>query len=248
MSEETVARFERGNGAMVYTRSGADTGLGFVLVHGIGMGHRVFRDLAEKLGRAGTVYAVDLPGFGDSPEPERALDMPASGDFLAAFVSSLPIEDPVLVGHSMGTQVVTEAAVRHPEISVRVVLISPTVNEAERSARMQAWRMVQDLAVESPKVLAIGFVQYLKAGPRWFAAKLTQMLDHRIEDVLPRLRADTLVIRGEEDYVCPRDWCLRVTELIPHATFREVPGHGHEVMIRSPDPVAGLIIAHATRD
>lgn len=232
---------------MVYTRSGTATGLTFVLVHGIGMGHRVFRDLAEELGRTGTVYAVDLPGFGDSPEPGSALDMPASGDFLAAFVASLPETDPVLVGHSMGTQVVAEALVRHPDLAHRAVLIAPTVNAAERTAARQAWRMVQDLAGESPKVLLLGTVQYVKAGPRWFIRKLRQMLDHRVEDILPELQADTLVLRGEVDRVCPREWVRRVAELIPVARMEEIDGRGHEAMIRSPQPVAGLIIEHARR-
>lgn len=246
MDGELVATFEQNGRTMVYTRSGTDTGTAFVLVHGIGMGHRVFRDLADELGRSGPVYAVDLPGFGDSPEPGSALDMPASGDFLAAFVASLPVRDPVLVGHSMGTQIVVETLVRHPELASRAVLIAPTVNPAERTARQQALRMLQDMADESPKVLALGTVQYVKAGPRWFLRKLRQMLDHHVEDVLPLLRARTLVLRGEDDLVCPRDWVRRVTELIPDAQMREIPARGHEAMIRSPQPVASMIIEHAT--
>ncbi len=245
MDAEVVERFERGDTVVVYTRNGTPGSTAFVLVHGIGMGHRVFRDLARELGRAGLVYAIDLPGFGDSPEPPVALPMAASGDLLADFVTSLPVRDPVLVGHSMGTQVVAEALVRHPGIATRAVLIAPTVNAAERTAGRQALRMVQDLADESPKVLVLGMIQYAKAGPRWFIRKLRQMLDHRVEDVLPQVRARTLVLRGEDDRVCPREWVQRVTALIPRATMREVPGRGHEAMIRSPQPVASMIIEHA---
>jgi pimeloyl-ACP methyl ester carboxylesterase len=241
---DDVGRFEIGDGVMVYTRSGEPVGPVFVLVHGIGMGHRVFRGLAEELGPYGTVYAVDLPGFGDSPEPEVALDMAGSGDFLAAFVTWLGVTPAVLVGHSMGTQVVVEAMVRHPEIADCAVLIAPTVNPEERTARLQAWRMVQDLADESPKVLVLGFIQYVKAGPRWFLRKLRQMLDHHVEDVLPRVRARVLVLRGEDDPVSPRDWTARVTGLLPDATMREVPGRGHEAMIRDPQPVASMIVEH----
>ncbi|MFT4109849.1 alpha/beta fold hydrolase [Propionicimonas sp.] len=245
MSDEVVSAFEQDGRTMVYTRSGADTGTAFVLVHGIGMGQRVFRGLAEELGRSGVVYAVDLPGFGDSPEPGSALDMPASGDFLAAFVASLTESEPVLVGHSMGTQVVVEALVRHPELASRAVLIAPTVNAAERTAARQTLRMLQDLAGESPKVLVLGMIQYAKAGPRWFIRKLRQMLDHRVEDVLPQLRANTLVLRGEDDPVCPREWVRHVSGLIPQARMQEIPHRGHEAMIRSPQPVASMIIAHA---
>lgn len=240
-ADENIDVFERDGRRMVYSVSGVPGAHAYVLVHGIGMGHRVFRGLAEKLGESGLVFAVDLPGFGDSPEPGSAMDMPTSGDFLAAFVAGLPVVQPVLVGHSMGTQVVVEAVVRHPEISDHVVLIAPTVNAAERRALIQGWRMLQDLAGESMKVLALGMVHYVKAGPRWFVRKLRQMLDHDVEEVLPQLQASTLVLRGEDDRVCPRDWCAHVAALIPHATLREIPDRGHEAMISAAEPVASLI-------
>lgn len=241
----TVSRFEVDGRVLVVERSGTQNDHAFVLVHGIGMGHRVFRGLADELDRAGTVYAIDLPGFGDAPEPSVSLDMPESGDLLATFVQTLPQAHRILVGHSMGTQVVVEAVVRHPGIVERVVLIAPTVNAAERTAARQAWRMVQDLAVESPKVLAIGLIHYIKAGPAWFVRKLRQMLDHKIEERLPSVNVPSLVLRGEVDRVCPRDWVQRVAELIPDASMREVDGRGHEAMIRSPEPVASMIIEHA---
>lgn len=230
---------------MVFTESGLPTGDGFVLVHGIGMGHRVFRDLAEELGRSGRVYAVDLPGFGDSPEPGSAQSMEESGDLLADFVRSLPVTKPVLVGHSMGTEVVTETVVRHPDVSDRIVLIAPTVNIAERTALTQSWRLLQDLAGESPKVLILGIAQYLKTGPLWFVRKLRIMLDHEVELSYPRVRARTLVVRGATDKVCPRDWVELVTRLIPDATMREIPRRGHEAMISAPQPVADMIVQHA---
>lgn len=247
MQDASVHVFDFDDRHMVYTRSGVTEGPDFLLVHGIGMGYRVFRDLAVDLGEHGTVYAVDLPGFGDSPEPPSALDMPSSADLLAEFIDSLGLANPVLVGHSMGTQVVAEVLARHPEMSQRAVLIAPTVNRAERTARHQAWRMVQDLTGESPKVLTLGMVQYVKAGPGWFLRKLQQMLRHSIEDTLPQVQAHTLVLRGEKDRVCPREWVEHVAELLPSSRMEEIPGRGHEAMIRSPDPVAHLIIDHAER-
>ncbi len=245
VSEERVDVFAWKDARMVFTTSGSPAGPGFVLVHGIGMGHRVFRDLAEELGRTGRVYAIDLPGFGDSPEPGSAHDMSTSGDLLADFVRSLPEPRPVLVGHSMGTEVVTEAVVRHPEISDRIVLIAPTVNIRERTARRQALRLMQDLAGESPKVLALGMIQYAKTGPLWFVRKLRIMLDHQVERSYPLVRARALVLRGATDKVCPREWVELVTRLIPGATMREIPGRGHEAMISSAQPVADLILRHA---
>jgi pimeloyl-ACP methyl ester carboxylesterase len=69
-----------------------------VLVHGIGMGHRYWSDLADALARTGRVLALDLPGFGDAPEPEHPHSMPESGDYLAALLEGEDLHDVVLVG------------------------------------------------------------------------------------------------------------------------------------------------------
>lgn len=98
---------------------------------------------------------------------------------------------------------------------------------------------IAELGPENP--LLVGFVQYAKAGPRWFLRKLRAMLAHRVEERHPLVRARTLVIRGEEDRVVPRDWARFVVDTIPDARLVEVPERGHEAMIRSALPVARMI-------
>lgn len=187
----------------IVTISGVDGGPDYVLVHGIGMGHRYWSTLADTLAETGRVYALDLPGFGDAPEPEHALDMAASGDLLAQLVRHFGLSRPVLVGHSMGAQIVAEAVARHPDVSDCVVLIAPTVNRRERSGIMQALRLLQDVSLSNPKVMRLGLMYYAMAGPRWYFKKLGLMLEHRIEDALPRVSARTLVIRGHATPSCP---------------------------------------------
>lgn len=230
---------------IVYEDVGVRGDRTYVLVHGIGMGHSVFRALARELSTDGRVLALDLPGFGDSPEPSNPQSIAETGDLIVEFAKRLGAVDPVLVGHSMGTQVIVEAVARHPGFSDRVVLIAPTVNAAERSVRQQAWRLLQDLVDENPRVIWLGAIHYLKTGPRWFLRKLRIMLDHRIEDVLPHIGADVLVLRGADDRVCPHDWVAAVADLLPHGRMQEIPERGHEAMITNPDPVAGMIRAHA---
>ena len=65
------------------------------------------------------------------------------------------------------------------------------------------------------------------------------MLAHRPEDAYPRITAPTLVLRGEHDCVCPRDWCDEVVRLLPHARLAEIEGHGHETLIKDAVSKAG---------
>ncbi|MGP9503859.1 alpha/beta fold hydrolase [Specibacter sp. AOP5-B1-6] len=216
----------------------------FLLVHGIGMGMSYFAQLSTALEDHGRVVALDLPGFGDAPEPEHGLSMAQLGALLIEFVEVEGLDRPVLVGHSMGTQVVAEAAAQRPELFPEVVLVAPTVNRHERTIGRQALRMVQDLFGESPTVMVLGMQNYVKTGPRWFIKKLRSMMEHTIEQTLPRIRAHTLVIRGSRDHVCPQDWVEEVTALIPDATMVEVDGRRHETMVKDGVCVAEYILAH----
>ncbi|WP_394940210.1 alpha/beta fold hydrolase [Psychromicrobium sp. YIM B11713] len=242
--EGDVTEFRRGDHVLVTTSWGNPKEQTVVLIHGIGMGQQYFGLLREELLKSFNVVTIDLPGFGDSPEPEHSLPMPDLADLLAECFKAQQQPPLALVGHSMGTQVVAELAVRHPELVSHLVLIAPTVNSRERTMWQQSLRMLQDLWGESPLVGLVGLVLYAKAGPRWFLKKFNTMLQHRIELIAPRITVPTLVIRGSEDRVCPRGWVQEVSDLIPGAHLLEAQGRGHEAMITAAEPVARMIYGH----
>ena len=213
----------------------------FVLLHGIGMGRSVFAGLAERLARHGRTIAVDLPGYGEAPEPPRTPTVERLADLVAAFLRDQGTAEPVVVGHSMGTQVAVEIAARHPDLRARVVLIGPTVEVGKHHAWTQLRLLGADLLGESVKVLIVGAREYLRAGPH-LRQKMRAMLTHAPEQSYPRVARPALVIRGAEDLVAPREWCRRVADALPAGELREVPGSGHETMIRNPDPSAALIL------
>lgn len=248
MSMEHADRtYERGDYTMTYSEFAGPADRTFVLIHGIGMGRIVFEEVAQVLSLRGRVLVPDLPGFGDSPEPGTAATIEESAELIRAFITEDATGQVTLVGHSMGTQIVAELAKLHPELIDTLVLIAPTINRHERSATKQAARMVQDLYGESPKVLFEGVLEYTKTSPLWFANKLRLMLDHRIEDICPLIATPTLVLRGETDHVCPRDWVQEVADALPDSEYQEIPDRGHEAIIKSPEPVASMVLEFVAR-
>ncbi|MFT4214227.1 MAG: alpha/beta fold hydrolase [Microbacterium sp.] len=208
-----------------------------VLIHGIGMGRTVFADLTRLLEPDALVVALDLPGYGEAPEPERTPTIERMADLVAAYLNHLGRGPVVLLGHSMGSQVATEVAVRHPTTVDRLVLVAPTVDRRRRRALPQLWRLSRDLRGESGKVLLLGTREYLRAGPN-LRRKLRAMLAHRPEDAYPRVTAPTLLIRGELDLVVPQAWFDEVFAAIPDAEAFIVLGHHHETLIRTAKPAA----------
>lgn len=222
--------------------SGAVDGPPVVLVHGIGMGHAYWGGLSELLGAHRRVIAVDLPGFGESPDPEKSMSMAETGAYLVGFLRDWGLVNTLLIGHSMGTQIVGEAAAQAPELLGGVGLFAPTVNRDERSAIQQSLRLMQDATSLRPTVAYYGIRYYLMAGPRWYFAQLGRMIPHRAERAYARITAPTLVVRGERDPLCPPDWCASVTAMIPGAQMRTLHGHGHETMITGYEEVYEKIV------
>jgi len=218
----------------------------FLLIPGIGVSSTYFERLAPILNEFGPVYAVDLPGFGGVPHPGTALTIGEYADLVGAVVDDLGLVDPVLVGHSMGSQIAVDLAARRPELTT-VALIGPVVNPAERRVVTQARRFVQAAWHEPAKVKVLAVSAYLFCGFRWFSRILPEMMSYRIEDRLPRVSAHTLVIRGEHDHVAPREWVERVGGLLPSSRLWEIPGAAHSVMYAHAEEVARLCVEHARR-
>lgn len=233
-----IEEFAHDGSTLIAERRGdATASVTIVLVHGIGMGRKVFADLSRRLEDDALVVAVDLPGYGDAPEPARTPAIERVADLVAAYLRHLGRGPVILLGHSMGTQVVTEVAVRHPETVARLVLVAPTVDRHHRTALTQLWRLGRDLFGESGKVLLLGAREYVRAGPH-LRRKMKAMLVHRPEHSYPRIAAPTLVIRGEFDVVVPQEWTDEVVAAIPDATAFVVEGHHHETLIRTAKPAA----------
>ncbi|MGP3534442.1 alpha/beta fold hydrolase [Microbacterium sp. RD1] len=237
----SVSSFSHDGSVLVAEAAGAGERT-FVLVHGIGMGRSVFADAARLLRRHGHVIAVDLPGYGEAPEPSRTPTIERMADLVAAYLVTRVPGPVVLIGHSLGSQVALEVEARHPGLVSCLVLVAPTVDRAARRPLPQIARLARDLRDEHPKVLFAGAREYLRAGPH-LRRKFRAMLAHRPEDSLARVAVPTLVLRGADDPVCPREWCRFVADGVPDGRLEEIPDRGHETLIRDAAAAVALIRA-----
>jgi len=85
-----------------------------VLVHGWSCDRTYWRGQRELADRF-RVVTVDLAGHGESGVGRRSWTMAAFGADVAAVVEQLDLDDIVLVGHSMGGDVIVEAACLLPD-------------------------------------------------------------------------------------------------------------------------------------
>lgn len=217
---------------------------GFVLVPGIGVSSSYFERLAPVLNEYGPVHALDLPGFGGVPHPRHAMTIADFAELVGAAIDQLELTDPIMVGHSMGTQIVIELAARRPELTT-IVLIGPVVNRAERRVRTQALRFLQSAVREPGRVKGLALGAYLLCGVRWFSRVLPAMMRYRSEERIADIESPVLLIRGEVDAVCPRRWVDELAERASTSRSWEVPGAAHSVMYAHAEAVAELCVRYA---
>lgn len=178
------------------------------------------------------------------PHPAETLSIEGYADLVGKVIDELALDDPIVVGHSMGSQVVSDLLARRPELTT-AVLIGPVVHPTERRIPTQAIRFLQAAWHEPLAVKVLAMSAYLFCGVKWFSRVLPRMMSFPIEDRLPAVRAHTLVIRGEFDAVSPREWVEQVGELLPSSRLWEIPGAAHSVMYAHAEEVARLCVEHA---
>ena len=106
-----------------------------LLVHGFTGSKENWLAMARELARDHRVLAVDLPGWGASERLAGADYGPAAqAERLAGFIAGLPRRPDLVVGHSMGGQIVGLMAARHPGLAPRLVLMSAAGVRFEENA------------------------------------------------------------------------------------------------------------------
>ncbi|GAA2752063.1 alpha/beta fold hydrolase [Amnibacterium kyonggiense] len=235
-------RLELAGRTMLRHRFGPRDGRPFVLIHGIGCGLDYWLRLVPVLAAHGPVHVVELPGFGRAPKPARALAIEELADHVVDLLESIgrPV---VLVGQSMGTQVVLEAALRVPDRIDRLVAIGAVTDDAERTAALQGLRLLQDVLSETPGANVAVFRDYLRCGPRRYLATLPSMLGYDTEAATAAVTVPTLLVRGAGDPICRRPWARRLAARLGVGGLVEIPGAVHNAQHTHPRAVASAILS-----
>lgn len=83
-----------------------------ILLHGFCESKEMWDFFQTNLSSNYRVLCPDLPGFGDSPLPEEKISIATVSEALSDWMKQLNVEDPVIIGHSLGGYVTLELADR----------------------------------------------------------------------------------------------------------------------------------------
>jgi len=206
------------------------------------------------------VFAPLIPGYGDSDEAPEIRDMLDFTLHSWDVVEALGLQDPILVGHSMGGMIAAEMAAVAPNDVTRLALIAPAglwdddhpavdmfaalpfempgllFHDAEAGAAI----LTAGRRVEDP-----GFLQaYLVTNARQLgmAGRILFPIPERgLHQRLYRIKAKTVLIWGDSDRLMPPVYAHAFKKAIAGAQLVSIPQAGHMVMLEKTAAVVEAI-------
>ncbi len=220
-----------------YEKSGS--GAPIILMHGWGCRATTLSSIAKVAEQTHTVYNIDFPGFGDSPEPSSVWGVEEYTHLVERFVELLGLENPALLGHSFGGRVAILYGSRNKVD--RIVLVDAAGLKPRRrpayylkvysfKAMKFIFRLLYGKEGAAKRIEAQrarrGSADYAAASPR-MRAILSKVVNEDLSHCLPRISAPTLLVWGEDDTATPLADAKRMEREIPDAGLVSFPGCGH---------------------
>ncbi|SHE93225.1 alpha/beta fold hydrolase [Streptoalloteichus hindustanus] len=247
MTVELTSRWTAAAGTRVHSRTGG-AGPPVVLVHGLGVASPYWERTGALLARWFRVHAPDLPGFGRTPGPREALDIHQLAEALADWMRAARAAPAVLVGNSMGCQIIVDLVVCHPDLARRVVLVGPTIDRTVPGAWSQVLRLARNGLREPPRQFWVVARDYARAGLGRVLRTFLLAMAEPTETLLPRVRAPTLVVRGEWDRLVTATWAAHVADTVPCGRLVTLPRTAHTANQGAPGPLSRVVLAFAVQE
>ena len=233
-----------------------ETGEGspLLLIHGLGMSHKLWRSQIPAFSKFHRTIAVDLRGFGESSKPcaPGSYAVSVLTEDLVGLLETLSIPRAHILGTSMGGFVAQTIALDYPELCLSTIL-------CHTSSRMN---IPPDILKERLDMLAsYSLEEYAKLGvdqafgpnadvslKSWISEMVSsndknaysQVLSEGLSDFdlssrVSKISVPTLVVVGEHDRVITPDQGRDLASKIRNAKLEEIPGVGHLGYSEEPD-------------
>lgn len=213
-----------------------------VLIHGLSISSRYQIPLARRLAKDYSVYAPDLPGFGQSDDPPSIPSILELASWLIDWLNVIGLDRGViLVGNSLGANVAVELATRQPERVTHLVLSGLSLDPAGRRLWIQIARAIRDIPREPLSLMPLHAKDFFVAGPGRVLTTLRDAMRDPLATKLPHVKMPALIIRGEHDPLSPQSWAEEVASLLPNGRLAVIPGAPHATNYACPEVFARLV-------
>lgn len=219
----------------------AGEGRPLVLVNGLGGTSENWGRMIQEFSSKGfKVYAPDMLGFGRSDKPDVDYSMSLQADTLKQFLASQHLNQPDLIGWSMGGWIVMKYASANPHNVRRVVLLDSAglIYEAKNAQALRPKTVEQlahmmDILNPDPKPIpafvARDILRVMAQGDWIIDRTLKSMFTGKdvMDGHLNELTMPVLIVWGKQDLIIPFSLAQKLHSQIPQSTLFVVDQCGH---------------------
>ena len=226
-----------------------------VLIHGITDDGLCWAPVAEVLADKHDVIMVDLRGHGKSEAPENGYDYRTMAAEVAGLINGLELENPVVMGHSLGAMTSLTLACLNPKLPRGIILEDPPAfwrvrppsqEELDFRAGMGVWfqeikRKTRHELLETARVDNSGWSEaelepWADAKHR-FSLKVTQILDPKdavpvdFLELLKQTTCPALLITADpkRGAILSDNDVVELKRSVPQLKREHIPDAGHNI-------------------
>jgi len=195
-----------------------------------------------------SVYALDLPGFGGSPAPQKPFTLSDYSDIVVGFIKKMNLKSVILIGHSFGGRIAIKLSSRKPELVSKLILVDSAgfVDEKKQGMKVIA-KLIKPLfassymqGVRSWFYKTIGSEDYL-ATPE-LQKTFINVLEEDLTEDMKNIHIPTLLVWGENDQDTPVSYGERMHLLIHHSQLSILSNAGHFSFLDKPEEFYQMFI------
>jgi pimeloyl-ACP methyl ester carboxylesterase len=161
------------------------------------------------------------------------------GSRIAEEFENKSVDVDLLIGLSVGTQVVA-AATTHTDRVRNVMLISPTFDPKTRSMRGTMSRWFERGEGDDQSDWGRQLRDWMHTDPFRIAASLRSALRSDLEDVLPHVRANLIVVHAEHDRMSRPEW-VESLAVENNGRYHYQPGGKHSWPVEDVETFADFV-------
>lgn len=239
------------------TGEGPDT---LVILQGWGTSLATYNTVAAAVEDRYRVVQLDMPGFGLSDEPREPWAVDDFADFVLKFLDALELRKVSFLGHSYGGRVIIKLAAREDlPVEIEHIVLVDSAGIKQRRSNDQNFRVYKYKVLKRLANLKIaqklcpeliedwrsrqGSADYRNSTPMMRACMVIAV-NEDLQDCMPKIKQDTLLIWGEKDTATPLEEGKRMDELIPSSGLAVIPGVGHYSFLEAPAAFRAILRAY----
>lgn len=215
-----------------------------LILHGWQKSGKDYADIQKIFEEKGyTVFAPDMPGFGNETLSKEVMNIDDYVDFVKNFLQKQKNNKVILIGHSFGGRVAAKFAAKYPEKVSKLILTGAPLIKKPLSIQKRAIASLVKIGkhlvpgsfqtvMKKGIYRSLGEWDYYKAG----ALKKTfqNVIAEDIAPVLPHISVPTLLLWGENDTFVRLSIGREIAGRVPHATIKSFPHITHKFPYESP--------------